>query len=258
MPSRLPVGFFDSGIGGVSVLKEALKLMPNEDYIFYGDNLNAPYGDKSEAQINKLAFDCARFLASMNVKALVVACNTATSAAINDIRASFTLPVISMEPAIKPACKLEGSGKVIMMATEATTKLSRYLELQSRMPDPGRIINVACPGLVDRIEQGVFNSEGLDDLLERYLGGYSEIEIDAIVLGCTHYVFIKDVISDYARRRLKGACRLFDGNLGTVKRLQSVLESKNLLNDCGCGHVRFFTSGNEEYYRPLFEMLMRQ
>lgn len=257
MQSKLPVGFFDSGVGGVSVLKESLRLMPNEKYIFYGDNLNAPYGDKSEAEIYALAFDCAKFLVNMNVKALVVACNTATSAAINDIRASFTLPVISMEPAIKPACQLKGNGKVLMMATEATTKLNRYLELRSRMPDPDRVINVACPGLVDRIEQGIFAPDAFDDLLDRYLGRFFETEVDAIVLGCTHYVFIKEAISDYARRKLKGACKLFDGNLGTVKRLKAVLESHDLINTEGSGDVRFFTSGDDKYYMPMFEMLMR-
>jgi glutamate racemase len=133
--SDKPVGVFDSGLGGASVLREALIRLPSENYIYYGDNQNAPYGEKSETEITRLAFGCADFLIGKGVKAMLVACNTATSAAIRAIREKLDIPVVSMEPAIKPACAEPGSGKILMMATPATTRLARYQAL--RAPNAG-------------------------------------------------------------------------------------------------------------------------
>ena len=251
-----PIGVFDSGLGGASVLREALKLLPRENYIYYGDNKNAPYGDKTEQQITALTFRCADYLVSHGVKAILLACNTATATCIRQIREKLEVPVVSVEPAIKPACAAAGTGKVLMMATLATTKLKRYLELQNRMPDPSRVINVPCSGLVDRIEHNIFEDDAFDDLFDRFLSPYHGMEIDGIVLGCTHYIFISGAISRYASTHFKGACKLYDGNAATVRQLERVLDEKSLLNDRGNAQVEFCTSGEASVYRPIFETLI--
>ena len=256
--SNRPVGFFDSGLGGASVLREAVKLMPNENFIYYGDNAHAPYGDRSDEEIALFTFRSAYRLADMGVKAIVLACNTATATCINQIRDEFSLPVISIEPAIKPACSIEGTGKVLMMATQATTRLERYLRLRDRMPDPERVINIPCPGIVERIEAGKLGAEDYDDLFAGYLAPYEGMEIDSIVLGCTHYVFIKDAFRRNAKMHLRGECRLMDGNQGTVRQLQRVLEQHGLTNTCGCGSISFHTSGDVKRIKPIFDMLINK
>ena len=190
-----PIGFFDSGLGGVSVLRSARRLLPRENYVYFGDNRNAPYGDRTEEDITRLTMACAHRLVREGAKAIVVACNTATATCISAIREELDVPVVSVEPAIKPACAAPGGGKVLMLATLATTRLERYLRLQARMPDPARVLNVPCPGLVDRIEQGVFGDDAFDDLLDRYLSPYWGMEVDGVVLGCTHYPFIRGAIA---------------------------------------------------------------
>ena len=253
-----PVGFFDSGLGGASVLREALKLLPNENYIYYGDNANAPYGDRTEDEITALTFRCAHRLVDMGVKAIVLACNTATATCINQIRSEFSIPVISIEPAIKPACSLPGTGKVLMMATKATTHLERYLRLRQRMPDPERVINIPCPGIVERIESGRLGAEDYDDLFAEFLAPYKGMEVDAIVLGCTHYIFIKDAFRRNAGLHLTGSCQLIDGNQGTVRQLGRVLDARGLVNDKGSGSVTFCTSGDRERLKPIFDMLINR
>lgn len=254
--SYRPVGFFDSGLGGASVLREAIRLLPNENYIYYGDNANAPYGDRTEEEITSLTLRCAHALVDMNVKAIVVACNTATATCINQIRSGFSIPVISIEPAIKPACSLPGNGKVLMMATNATTHLERYLRLRQRMPDPERVISIPCPGIVERIEAGQIGAEDFDDLFQSYLAPYEGMEVDAIVLGCTHYIFIKDAFRRNAALHLKGQCKLIDGNQGTVRQLERVLNELSLLNTCGSGQITFCTSGDMDTFKPIFDMLI--
>ncbi|MBO4385288.1 MAG: glutamate racemase [Clostridia bacterium] len=255
-----PVGVFDSGFGGVSFLRNALIELPSERFIYFGDNKNAPYGDRSEEEILCLAENAAESLVDRGVKTLVVACNTATSAAINVLRERLSVPVVSVEPAIKPACRLPGGGKVLMLATLATTRLSRYRALQARMPDPSRIINVGCPGIVDRIEKGEIGETAFDDILSERLGFLEGAVIDGIVLGCTHFPFIAPAISRYASMHFKGEHRLFDGNAGTARQLKRVLESEGLSADPAVSpapRTVFLTSGDKEALEPIFDMLLK-
>ena len=253
-----PVGVFDSGFGGASTLRNMLLELPYERFVYYGDNKNAPYGDRREEEILALSEAAADLLVHMGVKALVVACNTATSASINALRRKLDVPVVSVEPAIKPACHMPGSGKVLMLATVATTGLSRYRALQARMPDPQRVINVGCSGLVERIEKGMLSEEELDDILCEKLAPFEGMEIDGIVLGCTHYPFIAPAIRSYAGAHFKGECRLFDGNAGTARQLRRVLAERGLLASPKepCDRVSFFTSGDKEELEPVFRRLL--
>lgn len=253
-----PIGVFDSGLGGASVLREALRLLPNENYIYYGDNGNAPYGDRPEHEITDLTLRCVHNLLEMGCKAILVACNTATANCIDTIRTELNVPVVSVEPAIRPACQYRGKGKVLMMATLATTRLERYLALQQRMPDPHRVINIPCPGIVERIEAGLLGDSDFDDLFDGYLAPYEGLETDGIVLGCTHYVFIPGAFRRAACRHLRGPCIVYDGNEGTVHQLARILEEHGLQNLAGKASVEFHTSGSRSRYEPLFERLLFQ
>lgn len=252
-----PVGVFDSGMGGLSVLKTAMILLPNEDYVYFGDDGNAPYGTKPEERIVELALGCARFLVDKGVKAIVVACNTATSAAINDIRGQFRLPVISMEPAIKPAVEQSTGGRVLMLATPATCALSRYQKLLSRVDARHQVENVPCPGLVELIEAGE-TGKAVDERLAELLGKYDGQRVGGIVLGCTHYPFIRENIERYAKAHFAGVPRLFDGNAGTVRQLGRVLADNGLLSENGKGGVSLFTSGDARTVIPAFERMLAE
>ena len=191
-----------------------------------------------------------------NIKALVIACNTATATCIRQVRQILSVPVVSVEPAIRPACMAPGEGRVLMLATLATTRLARYLALQRSMPDPGRVINIPCPGLVDRIEGGILSDDAFDDLLDGFLSPYWGMEVDGIVLGCTHYPFIRGAIARYAAMHFSGPRVLYDGNAGTARQLNRVLTTQNLLNHNGGGETLFLTSGNRSLCEPLFHHLL--
>ncbi len=253
------IGFFDSGLGGISILREAVRLLPQESFLYYGDNANAPYGDRSVDEIISLTLAAAHFLFSQGVKAMVIACNTATAACIDTLRSEFSIPIISVEPAIKPASLLPGSGSILMLATPATVKLNRYRFLQGCMPDPERIVNIPCAGLVERIEQGVFAADAFDDILDQCLSPWHNKTIDGIVLGCTHFVFIKKAIMRYAAMHFSGNAVVFDSCQATALQLGRVLRDRGIAAPAGTiGSVDFRTSGDISHIKPLFEMLLAQ
>ena len=245
------IGFFDSGVGGISVLRQAVKEMPEESYIYYGDNANAPYGNKTPEEIHRLTMSAVRHLVSKDIKALVVACNTATSVAINEIRSELSIPVISMEPAIKPALE-NVYGKVLVMATAATLSQRRYLRLAEHLGQPERLINCPCERLAELIEDHIRNNQDairayLYNLLKEYRG-----TVDGVVLGCTHYVFVKDIIKE-----LMNNIPVFDGNKGTIMHLKHVLIENGDKNPEGAeGQVVFDTSSDEPETINTFKWLL--
>lgn len=228
------VGVFDSGVGGVSVLRELARVLPGERYLYCGDTKNAPYGDREKDEILALTRESVAKMTPFGLKALVVACNTATSAAASALRAEMDIPVIGMEPALKPAALERKSGKILVMATAATIRQEKYRQLMEKY---GRYaINCPCPGLMEFAERGEIDSPELDKYLSDRFSEFAGEEIESAVLGCTHYVFLKDAI----RRALKGA-KLYDGNEGTAHRLKDVLAQKDALNP-GPGKVKFMAS----------------
>ncbi|MFT8312823.1 MAG: glutamate racemase [Clostridium sp.] len=221
-----PVGFFDSGVGGISVLKKAIKLLPNENFIYYGDSKNAPYGTKSVDEVRQLSFKVSDFLMEKNIKALVVACNTATSAAIKDLRTKYSsIPVIGIEPALKPAVEINRKGKVLIMATPVTLAEKKFNNLLKKYNDRADIIPLPCPGLAELIEAGILSGNELEEYLKEKLSIYINNGIAAVVLGCTHYPFIKDEIA-----KLTSGVPIIDGSMGTAKQLRRKLAILNLLN----------------------------
>lgn len=244
------IGFTDSGLGGLSVLKEAIKLLPNENFVYLGDSMNAPYGSKSLEEVRELTMSNVEFLLKENVKAVVVACNTATSAAINLVRDTYKdIPIIGVEPALKPAVTSNPGGRILIMATTMTLQEEKFHQLMMHHKDEAEIIPLPCPGLMEFVEKGELDSEGLHQYLEEKLSPYKEKGVDAIVLGCTHYPFVKSAISKVIGEKTQ----IFDGNLGTVKELERRLKEKDLLTKRSQpGDVTIYNSNDE-----AAELIMR-
>lgn len=222
-----PVGCFDSGVGGISVLREAVKLLPKEDFVYFGDSGNAPYGTKSVDEVRKLTFDAVDFLISKNVKAVVVACNTATSAAIEDLRREYAdMPIIGIEPALKPAVEFSRRGKIIIMATPMTLAEKKFSSLMKKYEEEAEIQPLPCPGLVELIESGVTDGPLVEDYLRKKLEPFLESGIAAVVLGCTHYPFIKGSLKEV----LAEGTPIIDGSVGTARQLKRELTRFGILN----------------------------
>ena len=250
MDRNSAIGIFDSGVGGVSVLRDIMRRLPRERFIYYGDNLNAPYGTKSEAEIRALAVNVANVLMKSDIKALVVACNTATSAAVATLRETLSIPVVGMEPALKPASFLWHGGKILVLATPATLRQHKFQLLSEKYGEHALIR--PCAGLMEFVESGDLTGEPVRAYLKDMLSDYADVRLDAVVLGCTHYVFLKRVLSE-----LLPDVPLVDGNDGTARRLTDLLDKGGLIRAEGEGGVEFMTSGDPSVYIPLMQKLFR-
>jgi glutamate racemase len=255
---KRPIGIFDSGAGGISFLRQAVTELPHEDFIYFGDSGNAPYGTRSLEDIRRLALACAARLEQEGAKVIVVACNTASSAAVADIRANTQLPVVAMEPALKPAMTLVERGGVIVMATPATLRQKMFEEMMAQIGNEERVIRLPVPELVQLVEAGLIRSKECTEAVEHAFGPYKGRDIDAIVLGCTHFLFARQAIRLAAEHMLTGKRLLVDGNAGTLIQLKKVLESRSLLNPGkGKGRIRLTTSSPQKatlaLYKRLFE-----
>lgn len=213
------IAFFDSGIGGLSVLHEALQIMPNEQYIYFADSNHAPYGIKSSSKIKQLVFNAVEFLSQLELKALVVACNTATSVAIKDLRKMYNFPIIGMEPAVKLAIESSLQKKTLVCATDRTLAENKLRLLINDLGAADRVERLSLQNLVLLAENFELNSPNVKHYLMQRFSTINWNEFDSIVLGCTHFLFFKDAI----RKVIPKQIRILDGNQGTVKQLQSRL-----------------------------------
>ena len=241
----MPIGFFDSGVGGLSVLKEALKIMPNENYIYFGDSKNAPYGVKDFKEVKALTYEAVEFLLSKGAKGLVIACNTATSAAVAALRVTYPkIPIVGIEPAVKPAVKLKRPGKIIIMATPVTLKLEKFHKLLDLYKDEAEIIPMPCAGLMEFVEAGNINGKETVEYLKEKFAQYNKNDIASIVLGCTHYPFIKDTLSKIVGEDIP----IIDGGMGTCREIKRRLSVAGLLSESKeKGSVKIYNSlKNEE------------
>ena len=222
--SEQPVGVFDSGVGGISVLRELYRVMPNENYLYFGDSKNAPYGTRPLEEIRKLTIANVEFLLEQGVKGIVVACNTATAAAVRILRGMYPqVPLVGIEPALKPAALQPGHPTVLVMATPMTIQQEKYKTLMMRYEEKADIIGLPCPGLMEFVETGNTDGPDLKRFLENLLSPYLR-EIDSIVLGCTHYPFVRGLIEELAGERV----RIFDGGNGTAREMKRRLEAAGL------------------------------
>ncbi len=232
-----PIGIFDSGVGGISVLRVLKHDMPNENYIFYGDSINAPYGDKTDERIREMSDSSIRFLFEHGAKAIVIACNTATSAAATYLREKYPEAIIvAMEPAVKPAVSHSDSDhpKVLVLATKSTIHGERLHHLIGRFSENAEIYPVAAPGIVPLVEAGKENSTEILSYLKELLNPFRKVSdggeghiVDSVVLGCTHFPFVMNKI----REALSYDVTFYDGAYGTSRETKRRLEKAGLLNN---------------------------
>lgn len=251
MSDNRPIGVMDSGMGGISVLKELIARMPGEKYIFWGDSANAPYGGRGAEEIKDLTCAIVEKLLQRDVKAVVIACNTATSAAAEHLRKNLSIPVLGLEPALKPAASFAGDGCVAVLATEATLKLEKYKRLQEKY---GRnTVNIPCPELVRFVENGDTGSDALKAYIKQRLKAHNCRDIRAVVLGCTHFVWLREAV-----REVVPGAEVFDGNEGLARHMQDVLEQKHLLNGGKDGGYELHTTSEDPQMISRMEAFLKK
>jgi len=236
----LSIAFFDSGIGGITVLHEALRVLSSEDFIYYADTLNAPYGTKSREEVRALVFNAVDFIVSLGVSAVVIACNTATSVAIEDLRKRYSIPIIGMEPAVKPAVEKSGSmGKrVLVTATPLTLREEKLKHLIDRIDNEHIVDLLPLPGLVNFAENFEFRDEIVSEYLLKELSACDINNYGTIVLGCTHFLFYRNLL----KKIVPGHIDIIDGNIGTINNLKRVLDQRGN-HENGNGKVSWYCSG---------------
>lgn len=236
------IGFFDSGVGGITVLNEALKQLPKEDYMYYADTNHVPYGTKSKEEVKELILEAVDFMAGKGIKALVVACNTATSIAINDLRRKYCFPILGMEPAVKPAVEKNREKRVLVTATPLTLKEEKYQDLVARLDHDHVVDGVALPELVEYAEKFNFDRQEVLAYLRNKLSSNDLQLYGTVVLGCTHFPFYKSLF----RELFPQGTDIIDGSIGTVTYLKKILQEKDLCSEKGHGDVLFYSSGRKE------------
>ena len=244
-----PIGVFDSGVGGIGTLAALRRELPGETFLFYGDTANAPYGTKSREEVMACVSRIMDHLLAQDVKAVVIACTTATAVAAAELRARYDLPIIGIEPALKPASEIRREGSILVLATPMTLKLEKFRALYERYGEGA--IPVPCPGLMELVEREA-NDEARRYLLE-LLSPYDLTKVDAVVLGCTHYVFLRPLLKEI----LPSTVSVLDGNEGTARQLRRVLTQRDQLSD-GQGSVTLETSGNPVLVLPVMHRLQER
>ncbi|NIK77821.1 glutamate racemase [Paenibacillus castaneae] len=242
----MQIGLFDSGIGGLTVLAEALRRLPDKDFLYMADTLHVPYGTKSKEDVRAFVFEIVDKMMNEGIDALVVACNTATSIAIAELRERYSLPIVGMEPAVKPAVEMNlATGKrVLVFATPLTLSLPKYYALVSSVDKMGIVDSLPLPELVQYCEALQFDKQVMNEYFLTKLSSYNLDDYGIIVLGCTHYPFYKDIL----RELLPPHIEIVDGNAGTVRRLAALLNRYGIPESGGGGSVRFMCSGNDPAY----------
>ncbi|MBR3117225.1 MAG: glutamate racemase [Bacilli bacterium] len=236
------IGVFDSGIGGVTVLKELLKLLPNEKYIYYSDSINNPYGDKTNEEIIDISDKVVEFLINKGCTIIVIACNTASAIAKDYLRNKYSIPIIAIEPAYKSVLDDE---KTLVMATKATINSDKFKTLFNKYDNHNTIL-LSCSGLADLIEEG--NKDKIIEYLNNKIGEYKGVK--NVVLGCTHYPLIKEEIS-----KVLGPVNFYDGSLGVAKHTKEVMEEKGLITNSK-QEITFIDSSNNK--EDLFYELLKR
>ena len=236
-----PIGFFDSGIGGISVWKEVVKLLPRENTIYLADSKNSPYGSKTISEIQDISFKNTKWLIEKGCKLIVVACNTATTNSINLLREKFEIPFVGIEPGIKPAIKESKNGKIGVLATRGTLS-SELFEKTSQSFFGIDIIEKEGDGIVEIIESGKFENNELESLLRKYLNPMIDYGIDQLVLGCTHYFIVKDLIKKIVGNKIS----ITNYNVAVAAQVKLILEEKKTVNiEKNKIYNDFFTNGNK-------------
>ena len=248
-----PIGILDSGVGGLSVLQQITKLLPNEALLYAADSAHIPYGDKTPAFVRRRVNVVAAELVERGAKALVVACNTATAAAVESLRERYAMPVVGMEPGVKPAVQSSRSGVVGILATAGMVESRRMADLVHRFAGDREVIIQACPGLVEQVERLALETPETSQLLQRYLEPITARGADTLVLGCTHYPFLRPLLERLAGPKVK----VIDTGEAVARRLKYLLEQEALLNPAKArASIRCYTTAQPEPQREMFSRLL--
>ncbi len=248
--NHYPIGVFDSGLGGLSICKEIIKLLPNESIIYLADSINAPYGEKSKKEIIQFSIKNTKLLLELKCKAIVVACNTATTNSINVLREQFDVPFIGIEPATKPAALKTKSGKIGILATKGTLKSDLFISTSNQFRKELEILEIEGKNLVRLIEQGEL--EKTKPLLKKYLLPMINKGVDNIVLGCTHYPFLIPTIREFIPKNIA----IIDSGEAVAKQTKKILSEKKLLNEIGLNtSYKFFTNNNVSIATDFLKMI---
>ena len=251
-----PIGIFDSGVGGLSVLRSIREQMPNEDVIYFGDQGHVPYGPRSMKQIQNFSEAITRFLLNQNSKIIVVACNTASAAALKYLRETFTdVQFVGMEPAVKPAAEKTQTGKVGVLATPATFQGALYASVVERFGAGVELFQHTCPGLVNQIELGELDTPKTRAILEDALLPMLEKNIDTVVLGCTHYPFVIPLVEQIVGENV----RVIDPAPSVARQVKRLLEAGGVLNLSGVeGRIQIYTSGDVEIVKSVLPKMLNE
>lgn len=254
--NKRPIGVFDSGVGGLSVLIELQKLLPHENFVFLADQLYVPYGEKTKKELVNLGIRVTDyFVKNHNIKTMVVACNTSTCSSINEIRKLYSLPIVGTVPAIKVAAEKTKSGTVAIISTPSTSKSKTLKKLIEEYCPGKKVFNIGCKNLEDTVEHGELNSSRVNTLLRKYLTKVKNSETDYLVLGCTHYVFLKKSLENFVGNGIK----LIDGNQAIAKQTSNLLKKKNLKNKQGKqGRILYFTTGDAVKFSNVASKLLKE
>ncbi len=244
MADNRPIGIFDSGLGGLTVVREIIKILPNEDLVYLGDTARVPYGTRSKETIIKFSFEDAEFLLTKNVKCIIIACNTASSVAASVLKKELDVPVFDViGPALRDARMISGNGKIGMIGTRATVASGAYKDT----------FGIACPLLVPFIEEGEINSGALELVVKNYLKGFEKTKIKALILGCTHYPIIEELI----RRVIGGGIKLVNPEKSvSIATKKYLIEHKMLSDKQGQGRRTYFVTDLTDRFKSVAEMFL--
>ncbi|MBO8137445.1 MAG: glutamate racemase [Desulfotomaculum sp.] len=252
MENSSPIGIFDSGVGGLSIAREIRRLLPNEDLLYYADSAYCPYGEKPPSIIKQRVFALSDFLLSKGAKILVVACNTASIVSLDEIRNKYDVPVVGVEPAVKPAVAATKTGTIGVLATGVTLSGDRFSSLVKRYCSKTDVVTQPCPGLVELVEKGMINSSRAEELLRKYTRPLLEKNADTVVLGCTHYPFLREKIQAI----VGPGVTVIDTGEPVARQTARVLDKHNLKSSRQCrGRETFFTSGDIKTVEPVVQLL---
>jgi len=251
MSNKQPIGLFDSGVGGLSVLQHIHQLLPSEDIIYVADSGYAPYGCQNEAYVEQRSRVITEYLLEQGAKVIVIACNTATASIIEAFRQQYGIPFIGVEPGIKPAIEISKNGNVGIMATTGTLSSSRYYELSNRFGHSVNLHNQPCPGLADQVESGMIDTPETIKLLESFIQPLLKKQVDTIVLGCTHYSFLTPLI----RNMTGDSISLIDTSRAIAEQLVRVLGEEVSQAQ---GNVSYFTTGSIIRIQTAMKRLLGQ
>ncbi|MDZ3993758.1 glutamate racemase [Pseudomonas sp. Teo4] len=247
-----PVGVMDSGVGGLSVLAEIQRQLPSESLLYVADCGHVPYGEKSADYIRDRCRRIAEFFHAQGAKAMVLACNTATVAAVADLRERYpNWPLVGMEPAVKPAAAATRSGVVGVLATTGTLQSAMFAALLDRFANDVQVITQPCPGLVERIETGDLGSPQLRQLLLGYVQPLLEAGCDTLILGCTHYPFLRPLLAEM----VPADVAIIDTGAAVARQLQRLLAARELLSDGPAQAARFWSSADPQVLRNILPLL---